>query len=116
MLNLTLDAVTTDLPDPDQGTAAIPTTTELQPNYPNPFNPETRIQFGIPEAQSVKIAIYDILGRKINELVNETLPAGTHTVTWNGTSETGQKVSSGIYFYVLVTQDQQLVRKMILNK
>jgi len=116
MLNLTLDGSATDLPDPGQGTSAIPTTTELQPNYPNPFNPETRIQFGIPAAQTVKLAIYDILGRKIKELINGTLPAGTHAVTWNGTSKSGQKVSSGIYFYVLVTQEQQLVRKMILNK
>ncbi len=116
MLNLNLDASVTNLPDPGQNMTQIPTTVELQPNYPNPFNPETRIQFGIPEAQQVRLSIYDILGRKIKELINETLPAGTYDVTWNGTSDHGQKVSTGIYFYVLVTQKQQMVRKMILSK
>ncbi len=116
MLNLSLDAALTTLPDPDQSTSRIPATIELQPNYPNPFNPETKINFGIPESQHVKIAVYDILGRKISELLNSTLPAGSYDVTWNGTSDSGQKVSSGVYFYVLVTGKQQLVRKMILNK
>ena len=116
MLNFSLDPALTDLPGSDQNTSRIPNTIELQPNYPNPFNPETKINFGIPESQHVKLAVYDILGRKISELLNSTLPAGTYDVTWNGTSDSGQKVSSGIYFYVLVTEKQQLVRKMILNK
>jgi hypothetical protein len=116
MLNVTLDVSTTVLPGPDQGTSNIPNSIELHPNYPNPFNPETRIQFGLPNSQTVNLVIYDLLGRRIKELLNESLPAGTYEVTWNGTSESGKQVSSGIYFYVLVTQEQRLVRKMIFNK
>jgi len=116
MLNINLDESVTGLPEPFEVTDQIPTQLELLANYPNPFNPETKIQFGIPESQDVHLAIYDVLGRKIRDLMNSHLPAGRYDVIWNGISDSGQKVSSGVYFYILFSGNQRLVKKMILSK
>jgi len=95
----------------DNPQAAIPNSTYISANYPNPFNPTTTIEYGLSSAQHVNIAIYDILGRKIETLVDETQPAGSHQVTWNA-----DKVASGVYFYKISTDDYSNVRKMILLK
>jgi len=83
----------------------------LSQNYPNPFNPETKIQFSLPKNGLVKIAVYDMLGREVKELVNEFKLQGVYTVTMNGAS-----LSSGIYFYKLITNDFVETKKMILVK
>jgi flagellar hook assembly protein FlgD len=80
-------------------------------NYPNPFNPETKIQFWIPKSGNVKLTIYDVSGRQIDELVNRKLNAGTFEVTWNGSN-----LSSGIYFYKLVAEGFAETKKMIMVK
>ena len=95
---------------------AIPTTYRLYQNYPNPFNPTTNIQFDLPEQTEVKLLIYDILGNRVQELFTESLPAGNHTVSWDGTDQHGHPVSSGIYFYVLQSHDTRIVGRMILQK
>jgi len=83
----------------------------LLPNYPNPFNPVTHIQFSLPEQAQVTLNIYDITGRLVEQLVNQNTPAGYHTVTWDAS-----RYSSGIYIarmqagYVVKTQ------KMVLMK
>jgi len=79
----------------------IPSSFELYQNYPNPFNPSTNIKFSLPEQSTVKIIIYDLLGRRIKTLLDEVHPAGNITVQWNGENEFNAKVSSGIYFYSL---------------
>lgn len=89
----------------------IPTSVELKANYPNPFNPTTEICFGLPGATRVKIEIYDIVGRKVNTVVNETMSAGYHTVTWDG-----RDASSGLYFCRLTAHNKTLTRKMLLVK
>jgi len=94
----------------------IPSTVTLKDNYPNPFNPSTMISFGIPEAQTVRISIYNVLGQKVTELVNEFLPAGNYSVTWNAKDNGGNSVSSGMYFYSLETGATSVVKKMILTK
>jgi ligand-binding sensor domain-containing protein len=66
-------------------------------NYPNPFNLSTTIQYSLPSENHVELTIYDILGRKIITLVNEDLPAGDHSIIWNGKNNNGIKVGSGIY-------------------
>ncbi|MCK4653417.1 MAG: T9SS type A sorting domain-containing protein [Candidatus Cloacimonetes bacterium] len=85
-------------------------------NYPNPFNPETKIQYSIPQETNIVVKIYNIKGQKIKTLVNEVLPAGEHSAIWNGKDSNGNRVSSGIYFYKLKAGDFQKVKKMILLK
>ncbi len=99
--------------------AAITGQFELLPNYPNPFNPETQIGFRISDFPKgaggfVELRVYDLAGRKIATLINKELPAGYHTVRWDGKNSAGQEVSSGVYFYQLKTARGTKVRKMIL--
>lgn len=82
---------------------------------PNPFNPTTRIQFGLSRPGAVQLAIYDVEGRRVRMLLdNETLPAGVHTVFWDGTNAHGSGVACGIYFVRLVGENQIQTRKVVL--
>ncbi len=83
-------------------------------NYPNHFNPVTTIRFGIPQLQQTRLLIHNSIGQIVTELLNETLAPGNHQIQWDATNQSGQPVSSGIYFYTLVTGDIKLVRKMLL--
>ncbi len=83
----------------------------LEQNYPNPFNPSTLIRFNLPESGNVKLVVTDLLGREITTLVNEHLPAGRHTKSF-----TADNLSSGIYFYTLITDDAKVSKKMLLMK
>lgn len=94
----------------------LPESMELSQNYPNPFNPSTTIDFSLPTAGQVSLEVYNILGVKVATLVNGALTAGRHSVVWNSTTDGGEPVSSGVYFYRLVTEDQVLSRKMMLLK
>jgi len=86
--------------------------TELSQNYPNPFNPTTQIRFTIPEAQQVSLKVYDMAGRLVANLVDNTgYSAGTHEVTFNANS-----LASGIYFYRFITESEIVTRKMTLMK
>jgi hypothetical protein len=85
----------------------LPADIILAQNFPNPFNPSTQIQFGLPEDARVSLGIYDNLGRKVIELVNDALQAGFHRVTWNGTSGAGSPVATGIYFARFVVTSRQ---------
>lgn len=100
------DMLVTDVAVPSGG-GLLPNTIMLAQNYPNPFNPSTQIHFGLPEAAHVTLGIYDILGRKVVELVNGSQQAGFHSVVWNGTSSTGLQVASGIYFATFVVTSNQ---------
>ena len=94
----------------------LPENFELYQNYPNPFNPETNISFDLPAASSVRLTIFNILGEKVNVLIDENLPAGNHTVSWNGQTEDNRMAGSGIYFYRLETDQHQQTKKMMLLK
>jgi len=86
-------------------------------NYPNPFNPETNINYSIPEEGKVELSIYNIKGQKVKTLVNETQPSGQHTVVWNGTNKNNKRVASGVYFYKLeFNESKLLISKMLLLK
>lgn len=105
--------------DDDQGAnekVALPSTIALDQNYPNPFNPTTTISFTIPTAAEVSLEIYNVLGQKVTTLASGSMPAGVHTFVWSGRSESGQSVSSGIYFYRLVAGDMVVSKKMMLLK
>lgn len=89
----------------------IPKTFELSQNFPNPFNPETKIKFGLPKGGNVKISVYDVVGKQVEELVNSNFNAGTFEVTWNAAN-----YSSGVYFYRLETEGFAETKQMILVK
>lgn len=94
----------------------LPENFELYQNYPNPFNPETNISFDLPEAATVRLAIFNILGEKVNVLIDEKLPAGNHMVSWNGQTDDNRMAGSGVYFYRLETEKYQQTKKMMLLK
>lgn len=94
----------------------VPTKYSLS-NYPNPFNPETIIEFVIPVSDEINLSIYDLQGNLVSELVqNEDFAPGQYSRNWNGTSLNGSQVSSGVYFYVLRAGNKYFTNKMILLK
>ncbi|MDD5718719.1 MAG: C25 family cysteine peptidase [Candidatus Krumholzibacteria bacterium] len=94
----------------------VPPVLALAGNFPNPFNPMTAIQFSVPAAQQVELAVYDVRGQKVCTLLRDVVPAGSHTVTWRGHDDAGRQVASGTYFYRMTTDGQSLVKKMMLLK
>ncbi len=101
---------------PKQAAAEIPRRFYLYQNYPNPFNSTTIIKFDIPQTGAVQVAIYNILGQKVTTLVDNVLPPGTHTVTWDGRNSAGSRVSSGVYFYQVNTNTHRVSKKLLLLK
>jgi hypothetical protein len=95
---------------------AIPTAYALNANYPNPFNPTTNISFALPIDSKVSLKVYNVAGQLVRTLVNETMVAGIHTVTWDGANSNGEKVASGIYFYKLNAGDFSKTMKMVMTK
>jgi hypothetical protein len=89
---------------------------ELAQNYPNPFNPSTTIRFYLSGRGVVDLAVYNILGRKVATLVESDVDAGWQEVIWDGTSSSGDKVASGIYFYRLTSGEFIETKKMLLLK
>ncbi len=78
----------------------IPEEFTLEQNYPNPFNPSTTVRFGLPEAATVTVVIYNALGQQVAQLVNnQQLPAGYHNVIWSARSDAGSGLASGLYIY-----------------
>ncbi|MEQ9090193.1 MAG: cohesin domain-containing protein [Balneola sp.] len=89
----------------------IPNEVSLNQNYPNPFNPTTNISYSLPEKSQVRLVIYSALGQKVATLVDRSIVAGNHTVTWEA-----QNNASGIYFYRLFVGDVVKTQKMLLIK
>jgi hypothetical protein len=100
----------------DTHTEGVPSAFTLDQNFPNPFNPETRISFTLPKRGQVELSVFNLLGEKVDELVNGELGAGTHEYGWKPESVSGQSHPSGVYFYRLVTEEITLTRKMLLIK
>ena len=90
---------------------SIPKKYSLSNNYPNPFNPETKINFVLPEDGLTKLLIYDLRGREVARLIDRNLNAGEHSVSWNAS-----RFASGIYFYRLTSGDFVSTKKMVLLK
>ncbi|MBD3347923.1 MAG: T9SS type A sorting domain-containing protein [Candidatus Eisenbacteria bacterium] len=99
----------------DESEETIPLAAELR-NAPNPFNPYTVIGYGLPSEGHVTVAVYDVSGRRVTKLVDSEKPAGWHQVRWSGQNDSGQPVSSGIYFCRLTTGDDRLEKKLALLK
>ncbi|HMU44080.1 MAG TPA: T9SS type A sorting domain-containing protein, partial [Ignavibacteriaceae bacterium] len=89
----------------------IPKQYYLYQNYPNPFNPTTSIKFDIPQAGIVELTVYDILGREVKQLLNETRPAGTYEITFNASN-----LASGVYIYTIKSNDFTTSKKLMLLK
>jgi len=94
----------------------LPKEYQLEQNYPNPFNPQTTIEFALPDVGQVELEVYNVLGQKVKTLLNQQLPAGYHSVNWDGTDGSGLKVASGVYFYRLAADTFNSYRKMLLVK
>jgi hypothetical protein len=88
----------------------------LSQNYPNPFNAETKIAFTLNENSFTTLTIYDLMGRRVNNLISADLETGKHEIIWDGTDDNGENVSSGVYFYRLRAGTNNRVMKMSLLK
>ncbi len=88
----------------------------LLQNYPNPFNPATRIQYSLPGADKVKLAVYNVLGARIKTLSDSYEKEGMHAVLWNGKDDRNNAVPSGVYFIRLEAGNSSLMKKMVLVK
>ena len=95
----------------EDGDTGLPTTFALEPNYPNPFNPETRIRFGLPQSSEVRLTVFDVLGREVAVLVEGRLPAGWHEATFEA-----KDLPSGVYLYKLHLGSTVLTRRLLLLK
>jgi serine protease len=87
--------------DEHLSSAAVPASYKLEQNFPNPFNPQTVIRFGLPEGGTVRLRVFDLMGREVNRLADEERDAGYYEVVWDGTDAGKRPVASGIYFYSL---------------
>jgi hypothetical protein len=90
---------------------SVPSQYTLYPNYPNPFNPSTQITYSIPKSGNVSLKVFNLLGQEVASLVNETQPAGTHVVSFDGST-----LSSGIYFCQLRAGGFRQTQKTVLLK
>jgi hypothetical protein len=84
------------------------------PNYPNPFNPETQIAFDLPRRSHVVLRVFNIKGELVRTLVDGSVAAGRHTVTWSGANRSGESVASGVYIYQFKADEKLISRKMVL--
>jgi len=88
----------------------------LEQNHPNPFNPTTIIEYSLPHRTDVQISVYNILGQRVRNLLDDNKSAGDYSVIWDGLDEKGKTVSTGIYFYRIVTDNFTETKKMLLLK
>ncbi|MCK4224588.1 MAG: M6 family metalloprotease domain-containing protein [candidate division Zixibacteria bacterium] len=100
----------------EEFTERSPSDYVLKQNYPNPFNPTTEIGYFVPRDGHIKLEIFNVLGQKIQTLVDQEQKRGAYTITWDGTNEQRTSVSNGIYFYQLSADDFEKTNKMILLK
>jgi hypothetical protein len=92
-----------------------PAAYHLAQNFPNPFNPSTRIQFALPVKGHVSLKIYNVAGQLVKTLQNGVMDAGSHELTWDGSNNLGKNVASGVYFYKLNAGDNyENMKKMVL--
>jgi hypothetical protein len=100
----------------DTGGDLNPPATRITSIFPNPFNPMTRIEFAVSQKARVNLSIYDAAGRRVRVLVNEAMEAGDYETAWNGRSDTGRSVASGIYFCRLCVGTVVETKKMVLMR
>ena len=94
----------------------IPSDFVLGKNYPNPFNPNTKLDYLIPRKSDVSIRVYNMLGQEIIKLLEKEQSYGKYSVSWNGLDNYGKQVASGVYFTELKAGKVRRVTKMLLLK
>lgn len=102
--------------DPSMKSGSLPGTYSLAQNYPNPFNPSTVIGFSLPANAHVELIVFNMLGKKVRTVLDTDMPAGDHSVTWDGLDENGGSVASGIYLYRLQSGGFSASKKMVLMR
>jgi hypothetical protein len=107
---------TSELEGPEPSALILPEAIALNPNYPNPFNIETRIEYALPEQALVRLVIYNIRGQQVRLFVDEIQPPGFKSVPWNGRDDFGREVGSGVYLAHLMVGPHSIVRKISLLK
>jgi tetratricopeptide (TPR) repeat protein len=100
----------------DSGAALVTSIPVLHNNYPNPFNPITKISYSLPDEMDANLVVFNIKGQVVRTLVSDKQSSGLHTVTWNGTDNKGNPVASGIYFYRLATAGIVQTARMVMLK
>jgi len=115
-VEITLDGTPPAKIEAETDQPAIPTEFSLGNAYPNPFNPTTTIEFGVPRDGNVKIEVYNITGQKVKTLTNQYYTAGSYTVEWNSTDDSGNEVATGVYLYRMTASDFVETKKMVLMK
>ncbi len=100
--------------DVEEGLEGILTGLILKQNYPNPFSSGTSIRFSIAVREHVNVNVYDVAGRLVRTLAREELQPGWHTVEWNGSDDSGEKVAAGMYFLRMKSEDFTSVKKAVL--
>jgi hypothetical protein len=99
------------LAPPPQGSRVV-----LGQNFPNPFNPQTEMEFTLPHAAKVKLRIFDVRGSLVATLVDGVRPAGPNHAQWAGVSDNGRSVASGVYLYRLDADGTQITRRMMITR
>ena len=94
----------------------LPNQYKLYQNYPNPFNPTTVIQYDVPELTKITLTIYDLSGREVIQLVNDTQSPGLKTIVWDGRDFNGNRMGAGVYIYQLKSSNHIESKKMIFVK
>jgi hypothetical protein len=94
----------------------IPVDFTISDAYPNPFNPETNIKFNLAKAAKVKLAVYNVLGEKVKDIINSELNAGSYSAKWDATDNSGVKVASGIYMFRIESESFTAAKKIVLMK
>ena len=100
----------------DDFSGSVPSNFRLEQNFPNPFNPQTRFNYTLPESGNIELGVYDAVGRRIYAFYNGYQQAGSHNVLWTGVDQSYNSVPSGIYFYRLKTETTTITKKMVLTK
>ena len=108
--------MTTPVEWEEVGQTELPKEFDLRQNYPNPFNPNTVIEYALPKSAHVTIEIYNLLGQKVNVLMDEDQKVGFYRVDWDGKDKGGGELASGIYFYRIQAGDFVKCKKMIMLK
>ena len=85
-------------------------------NYPNPFNPTTKIHYNISKSMNIKISVIDVMGREVKTLLNEHQKPGLNTIEWDGKNEKGVSLASGVYLYQITSTEFYKTNKMIFLK
>ncbi|MBD3373980.1 T9SS type A sorting domain-containing protein [candidate division KSB1 bacterium] len=101
---------------PVMAQSAVPETFQILQNFPNPFNPETKIRFQLPKDLDTRIAVYNLQGQLVRMLIKATITAGYHEILWDGRDEQGKRVASGVYYYRIEAGPHDEMRKMVLIK